>query len=90
MTEQGGSLTTSGNYISALAESSVAIGQRHGLYDALVGRELTSRELSQVTALPLWFTENWLLTQSLAGYLVLDAATSRYALACPLYGTCPR
>jgi SAM-dependent methyltransferase len=64
---------------------SIAIGDRLGYFRALDGKDLTSRELAEVTGCSERYTREWLEQQAVCGYLDVvsggDAHSRRFTLA---------
>jgi SAM-dependent methyltransferase len=71
-----------GDIGSALTASLVVIGDKLGLYKAMVGAgPLTSAELAKRTGTHERSVREWLSAQAAAGYIDYDAATNRYSLS---------
>ena len=59
----------------------VVIGDRLGLYKALLDAPLTSRELAAKTGCDERYLREWLSSQAAGGYVEYDAATHRFGLS---------
>ena len=69
-----------GDLGAALTASMVVIGDRLGLYRAMVDRPVTPAELAKATGTAERYVREWLNAQAAAGYVTYDAATKRYTL----------
>jgi 2-polyprenyl-3-methyl-5-hydroxy-6-metoxy-1,4-benzoquinol methylase len=64
----------------ALTASLVVLGDRLGLYRAMLAGPITSRELAARTATSERCVREWLAAQAASGYVTYDPATERYTL----------
>jgi SAM-dependent methyltransferase len=70
-----------GDFGAALSSTLVYIGQKHGLYKAMVeAGPITPAELAERTGTIERYVREWLLNQTTGGYVAYDAASGRYHL----------
>ena len=70
-----------GDFGASLSSALVYIGQKLGLYKALVeGGPATPAELAQRTNTNERYVREWLINQAAGGYAEYDAASGRYSL----------
>jgi SAM-dependent methyltransferase len=65
---------------ATVAAGGVVIGDRLGLYRALVERPLRPQELAERTGTAPRYVEEWLRTQAAGGYVTYDAGEGTYGL----------
>jgi SAM-dependent methyltransferase len=65
---------------AALTASLVVLGDRLGLYRAMLAGPVTSEELARRTSTSERCVREWLAAQAAAGYLTYDPTTERYTL----------
>ena len=70
-----------GDFGAALSSALVYIGQKLGLYKAMVDRPVTPAELAQKTSTNERYIREWLVNQAASGYVDYDAASGRYSLS---------
>jgi SAM-dependent methyltransferase len=71
-----------GDFGAALSSALVYIGQKLGLYRAIVeAGPLTPAELAQRTSTNERYVREWLINQAAGGYAQYDAQTGRYSLS---------
>ena len=70
-----------GDFGAALSSSLVYIGQKLGLYKALVGDSVTPADLAQKTSTNERYVREWLINQAASGYVDYDPASGRYSLS---------
>jgi 2-polyprenyl-3-methyl-5-hydroxy-6-metoxy-1,4-benzoquinol methylase len=70
-----------GDFGATLSSSLVYIGQKLGLYKALVAGPLTPAELAEKTSANERYIREWLINQAAGGYVDYDTSTGRYSLS---------
>jgi SAM-dependent methyltransferase len=70
-----------GDLGAAMAAGAVVIGDRLGLYRALVDQPLRPEELAERTGTAPRYVEEWLRGQAAGGYVTYDAETGTYGLS---------
>lgn len=71
-----------GDFGASLSSSLAYLGQKLGLYDAMVtAGSVTPAELAQQTNTNERYVREWLVNQAAGGYVDYDSATGRYGLA---------
>ncbi len=58
----------------------VVIGEKLGLYKALAGDPMTSKELARKTGMDERYLREWLASQAAGGYITYDDSTHRFSL----------
>jgi SAM-dependent methyltransferase len=69
-----------GDLGAAVAAGAVVVGDRLGLYRALVERPLRPEELAELTGTAPRYVEEWLRGQAAGGYVTYDAQARTYGL----------
>src|SRR5262245_22375303 len=70
-----------GDFGAALSSALVYIGQKLGLYKAIVAAgSVTPSELAQQTSTNERYVREWLINQAAGGYVEYDAASGRYSM----------
>jgi hypothetical protein len=73
-----------GQFVSDLGAAAhtgmVVIGEKLGLYKALVGEPLTSAQLAAKTNTDARYVREWLSSQAAGGYVTYDAKTDKFSL----------
>src|SRR5215471_17948626 len=65
---------------AAVHAGMVVIGERLGLYKALVGTPLTAAELAAITQTDERYVREWLSSQAAGGYITYNPETHRFGL----------
>lgn len=69
-----------GDLGAAVHAGMVVIGEKLGLYKALVSQPMTSTELAAKTATDERYVREWLASQAAGGYVTYDEKTNRFSL----------
>jgi SAM-dependent methyltransferase len=70
-----------GDLGAAVAAGMVVIGERLGLYKALVAGPLSSAELAAKTSTDERYVREWLASQAAGGYVTYDEKTNKFSLS---------
>jgi hypothetical protein len=69
-----------GDLGAAVHAGMVVIGEKLGLYKALVSQPMTSTELAAKTATDERYVREWLASQAAGGYVTYDEKTNSFSL----------
>src|SRR5215472_1439167 len=69
-----------GDLGAAVHAGMVVIGEKLGLYKALINGPMTSAELAAKTNTDERYLREWLSSQAAGGYITYDEATSKFSL----------